>query len=63
MFSHTEWLADISFDFAGATFPIEGFGTIGAFITSLTMPEMQVRTVEQPEGFMSHELSHQFSVT
>ncbi len=50
MFSHTEWLADISFDFAGATFPIEGFGTIGAFITSLTMPEMQVRTVEQPEG-------------
>ena len=50
MFSHTEWLADISFDFAGATFPIEGFGTIGAFITTLTMPEMQVRTVEQPEG-------------
>lgn len=50
MLSHTEWLADVNFDFAGVSFPVEGFGTIGAFITSLTMPEMEVRTVEQPEG-------------
>lgn len=50
MFTHSEWIADINFDFAGATFPIEGFGTIGAFITSLSMPEMKVRTVAQPNG-------------
>ena len=50
MFSHNEWIAGINYDFAGASFPVGGFGTIGAFIMSLTMPEMIVRTVEQPEG-------------
>lgn len=50
MLSHTEWIADVNFDFAGVSFPIQGFGTIGAFLTSVTMPEMKVRTVEQPEG-------------
>jgi len=50
IFSHSEWIADVNFDFAGASFPIGNFGTIGAFITSLTMPEMQVRTVAEPEG-------------
>ncbi len=50
MFSHTNWLADVNFDFVGVSFPIEGFGTIGASITSLTMPDSKVRTVAQPEG-------------
>jgi hypothetical protein len=48
--SHAEWLADINFDFVGVALPIAGVGTIGASITSLTMPEMKVRTVFQPEG-------------
>ncbi len=48
--SHAEWLADINFDFIGIALPVEGFGTLGASITSLTMPEMRVRTVLQPEG-------------
>ncbi len=48
--SHAEWLAEINFDFFGIALPVEGFGTIGASITSLTMPEMKVRTVFQPEG-------------
>ena len=48
--SHTEWLADMSFDFAGIILPLGGFGTIGASITSLSMGEMEVRTVFYPEG-------------
>ncbi|RMH78877.1 MAG: hypothetical protein D6681_19695 [Calditrichaeota bacterium] len=50
MFSHSEWLADINFDFAGITVPLGSFGTVGAFITSVTMPDMEVTTVFEPEG-------------
>lgn len=50
MFSHSERFAAINFDFAGATFKLGNFGSVGAFITSLTMPDQEVRTVEQPEG-------------
>ncbi|MFQ5708093.1 MAG: PorV/PorQ family protein [bacterium] len=50
MFSHTEWIADVNFDFAGVAFQVGNFGTLGAFITSLSMPDLQVRTVSQPEG-------------
>ena len=50
MVSHSEWLADVNFDFVGAAFPVGGFGIVGASITALTMPDMAVRTVFQPEG-------------
>ena len=35
---------------AGTVLPLGDFGTLGASITSLTMDEMAVRTVERPEG-------------
>jgi hypothetical protein len=50
LFVHTEWIADINFDFAGAIIPLGRVGTIGASITSLSMDEMLVRTVDKPEG-------------
>ncbi len=50
MFVHTEWLADINFDFAGAVISLGRYGTLGASITTLSMEEMEVRTVLQPEG-------------
>jgi len=50
MFSHTEWLAEVNFDFAAICIPLGNMGTLGASITSVSMPEMQVRTVFQPEG-------------
>ncbi|NIX56904.1 MAG: PorV/PorQ family protein [candidate division Zixibacteria bacterium] len=50
MFVHTEWIAEVDFDFAGAVLPIGRFGTIGASLTSLSMGDMKVRTVDQPEG-------------
>ena len=50
MFSHTEWIADMKFDYAGLAVPLEGFGSLGVSFTSLTMDDMLVRTVERPEG-------------
>ncbi|MEE9167270.1 MAG: PorV/PorQ family protein [Candidatus Neomarinimicrobiota bacterium] len=47
---HSEWIADISYDFVGGAFPLSGFGTIGISITSLSTDEMKVRTVDKPEG-------------
>ncbi len=47
---HSEWIADMKFDFVGITIPLETFGTLGASVTILSMDDMIVRTVERPEG-------------
>jgi len=61
LFVHTEWLADINYDFAGALIPLGRIGTIGASITVLSMDDMEVRTVDKPEGtgefFNANDLS------
>ncbi|MBD3223182.1 MAG: PorV/PorQ family protein [Caldithrix sp.] len=50
MFVHTNWIANINFDFAGVVIPLGRYGTIGGGITSLSMDDMKVRTIDQPEG-------------
>ena len=50
LFVHTEWIADINYDFAGAVIPLGRVGTIGASIAMLSMEDMEVRTVDKPEG-------------
>ena len=47
---HTNWIADTRFDYAGLVLNLGGFGNIGLSFTSLSMADMKVRTVEQPEG-------------
>jgi len=47
---HTEWLAQTNLDYAALALPLGEFGTIGFSYTSLSMPDMKVRTVDQPEG-------------
>ncbi|MFA4923583.1 MAG: PorV/PorQ family protein, partial [Ignavibacteriaceae bacterium] len=47
---HTDWIADTKFDFAGLVLPLGDFGNIGLSLTSLSMEDMKVRTVELPEG-------------
>lgn len=47
---HTNWIADTKFDFAGVVLPLGSFGTLGFSLTSLSMEDMKVRTVEMPEG-------------
>jgi hypothetical protein len=50
LFTHTEWIADMQFDYAGLALSLEGFGWLGLSFTSLSMGDMLVRTVDQPEG-------------
>jgi len=50
VFSHTNWIADMKFDYAAAVAPLGDFGTLGLSFTSLSMDAMSVRTVERPEG-------------
>jgi len=50
MFNHTEWLADIRFNFAAIVIPLQQMGTFGASATFLTMDDMEVTTTEYPDG-------------
>lgn len=49
-FNHVSWFADIRFDYAGFSTQVPGLGTLGAFVSVVSMDEMEVRTIERPEG-------------
>jgi hypothetical protein len=49
--SHTAWIADTKFDYAAFVLPLGvSGGVLGLSLTSLSMGDMMVRTVEMPEG-------------
>ncbi len=48
--SHTNWIAETSYDFAGLVIPLGNFGNIGLSFSSFSMNDMKVRTVEKPDG-------------
>jgi len=50
MFNHVDWLADMNFDYAGGMMNLGAAGIIGFTITSFSIPEDIVRTVDFPEG-------------
>lgn len=49
-FNHTTLYADVRHDFAAIASHLSGVGTVGAFVSVLSMDEMMVRTEEMPEG-------------
>jgi hypothetical protein len=49
-FTHSEWLADISFDYVAASIQLKEAGNLFLSVTSLNSGEIDVRTVEQPLG-------------
>jgi len=49
-FGHISWIADIGIEYAAVSYELYGFGTIGAYVTSLGMDEIPVTTTEKPEG-------------
>lgn len=49
-FNHSEWLADMKYDFAAASVNIEDMGVLFFSLTSYSSPEEKVRTFENPEG-------------
>lgn len=48
--SHTDWIADTKYDYAGLVIPMGEFGSFGFSFSSLSMDDMVVRTVEKPDG-------------
>jgi len=48
--AHTDWIAETKFDYAGLVIPMGNIGSFGLSFTSLSMEDMKVRTVEQPDG-------------
>lgn len=49
-FNHTQWLADIDHNYIATGLTVDGFGTLGLSVTSVTTPEEIVRTEINPEG-------------
>jgi hypothetical protein len=49
-FTHSAWLAGISFDYGAGLLPLGGFGNAFASVTALHSGDMDVRTVDQPLG-------------
>ncbi len=50
VFNQTQWLAGINHSFAGAVFQAGHGNAIGASVTAISMEEMDVRTVQEPDG-------------
>lgn len=49
-FNHTQWLADVSYDYAAGSINVPELGTLFATLTSMGVPEEKVRTFDYPEG-------------
>lgn len=47
---HSDWIADLSFDFVGIVFPLKGAGALGVQTTMLSMGEMEVTNVKYQDG-------------
>lgn len=50
MVDHTNWFADIKYDYLGATIDLGSFGGLGVNMTLSNIAEMKVTTVEQQDG-------------
>lgn len=49
-FNHIDWILDVKLEYAGFAMDVADLGTLGAFISVMTMDDMPVRTLQQPEG-------------
>jgi len=47
---HTNWIADINYEYLGATINAGNIGTIGVNVTASNIGEMKVTTVDQQDG-------------
>jgi len=45
---HNEWIADIRHDYLACVLPLQDFGTMGLSLTALTMGEMEILSVDNP---------------
>jgi opacity protein-like surface antigen len=61
MFTHSRWFADISYEWAGAMVNVGNLGMIGLSVTYLDYGDMEVTTLEEPDGtgqtFSAHDMA------
>jgi len=50
LFTHTQWIADISFNYVGVAIPLGSTGVLGVSATFLSMDDMEVTTIDYPDG-------------
>ena len=50
MFDHTNWIADVAYNFFASAYHIDGFGTLGLSVIISDIGDMPVTTISQPEG-------------
>ncbi len=50
VFMHSNWLADIRFDYVGLVIPLGNIGSFGLNVSAMTMDEMDITTEYEPEG-------------
>lgn len=49
-YSHADWFAGISHDYVGVALPVKGLGNVFTSVTALNSGDIEVRTVDDPEG-------------
>lgn len=50
VFHHSNWIADINFNYVAAVIPLGGIGNLGLNATALSMDDMERTTIANPEG-------------
>lgn len=49
-FNHVDWILDVKMDHAAFAMDAGDFGTLGGFVSVMSMGDMPVRTLQKPEG-------------
>jgi hypothetical protein len=50
VFDHTNWIADIKYNYLAASYNIGDYGSLGVSFLSSAIEDMAVRTIDSPEG-------------
>jgi long-subunit fatty acid transport protein len=50
VFDHTDWVADLKYNFLAGTVSLGNYGTLGVGLTASDYGQMKVTTVDEPEG-------------
>jgi hypothetical protein len=63
VFDHTNWIADVGYNYFAGAYGIEGLGTIGLSVIVSDIGDMNVTTINQPEGTGQTFTATDFAVT
>ncbi|HPN38428.1 MAG TPA: PorV/PorQ family protein [Melioribacteraceae bacterium] len=60
---HTRWIADVKYNFIAATYNLGSMGSLGLSLISSDIGEMDVTTIEEPEGTGETYTAQDFAVS